>query len=197
MPTYLKYQITAADVTNRYVPIANDLVNGIEKILILAQSNPVSMWNVKYQIFLNDIYNFNTTTSFTGYFLTMQHLRQIEMLFQGETPIRFNRLTNQLFLDADWGNDIKEGDWIVIKCFVAIDQASNTRIWNDKWLKKYTTALFKRQWGNNMKKYSGIQLLGGTTLNGKEIYDEAIAELDELHDELRLENELPPDMMVG
>jgi hypothetical protein len=196
LPTYLKYQILAADVTNRYVPITNDLVLGINKIMPLASSNPLSMWNVKYQIFLNEIYNYNAT-SYTGYVLTQQHLRNIEMLFTGEVPIRFNRLTNKLYLDTDWGNDLKAGDWIVIDCFVAIDDTSNTKIWNDRWLKKYTTALFKRQWGENLKKFGGIQLIGGTTLNGQTLYDEAIAEIDKIEGTVQSEMELPPMFQIG
>ena len=101
LPTYTKYQITAADVANRYVPITNNLVLGINKIMPLAASNPLSMWNVKYQIYLNEIYNYNAS-SFVGYVLTHQHLRNIEMLFSGEVPIRFKRLTNHLWLDTDW-----------------------------------------------------------------------------------------------
>lgn len=196
VPSYVKYQITAADMTNKYIPITNPLVTGIEKILVLPSTNPLSMWNVKYQIFLNEIYNYNAT-SYTGYVITQQHLRNIEMLFSGETPVRFNRLTEKLYLDADWGTTIKENDWIIIKCYIAVDPDTNTKIWGDRWLKKYTSALFKRQWGENLSKYSGIQLVGGTTLNGLELYDKAVAEIEKLEQELRLENEIPPDFFVG
>jgi hypothetical protein len=196
VPSYVKYQITSDDVTNKYIPITNPLVTGIEKILVLPSTNPLSMWNVKYQIFLNEIYNYNAT-SYTGYVITQQHLRNIEMLFSGETPIRFNRLTEKLYLDADWGNTVKAGDFIIIKCYVAVDPETNTRIWGDRWLKKYTSALFKRQWGENLSKYSGIQLVGGTTLNGLELYDKAVAELEKLEQQLRLENEIPPDFFIG
>jgi hypothetical protein len=196
LPTYLKYQIAAADITNRYVPITNDLILGINKIMPLPSSNPLSMWNVKYQIFLNEIYNYNAT-SYTGYVLTQQHLRNIEMLFSGEVPIRFNRLTNQLHLDTDWGNDLKVGDYIIIDCYVAIDSDTNTKIWNDRWLKKYTTALFKRQWGENLKKFGGIQLIGGTTLNGQTLYDEAVAEIDKIEGTVQSEMELPPMFQIG
>ena len=154
------------------------------------------MWNVKYQIFLNEIYNYNAT-SYTGYVLTQQHLRNIEMLFSGEVPIRFNRLTNKLYLDTNWGVDLKANDYIVIDCFVAIDDTTNTKIWNDRWLKKYTTALFKRQWGINLKKYSGIQLVGGTTLNGQTIYDEAVAEIDKIERDMQAYFELPPMFQIG
>jgi hypothetical protein len=196
LPTYTKYQITATDVANRYVPITSDLVLGINKIMPLQASNPLSMWNVKYQIFLNEIYNYNAT-SYTGYVLTQQHLRNIEMLFSGEVPIRFNRLTNKLYLDTNWGTDITAGDYIVIDCYVAIDDTTNTKIWNDRWLKKYTTALFKRQWGENLKKFGGIQLIGGTTLNGQVLYDEAIQEIDKIEGTVQSEMELPPMFQIG
>jgi hypothetical protein len=196
LPTYLKYQITDTDVTNRYVPVENNLVIGINKIMPLPSSNPLSMWNVKYQIYLNEIYNYNAS-SFVGYVLTQQHLRNIEMLFSGEKPIRFNRLTNRLYIDGDWGTDLKAGDWVIIDCFVAIDSDTNTKIWNDRWLKKYTTALFKRQWGENLKKFGGIALIGGTTLNGKELYDEAVGEIDKIETDMQAAFELPPSMQVG
>lgn len=196
VPTYLKYQITAADITNQYIPITDDKVYGINKIFTLPSSNPLSMWNVKYQIFLNEIYNYNAT-SYTGYVLTQQHLRNIEMLFSGEVPIRFNRLTNKLYLDLDWKGDIKAGDFIIIECFVAIDDETNTKIWNDRFIKRYTTALFKRQWGENLKKFGGIQLIGGTTLNGQTLYDEAVQEIDKIQSEMQSFFELPPKMQVG
>jgi hypothetical protein len=196
LPTYTKYQITSTDVTNRYVPMTNPLVMGVNKILVLPSTNPLSMWNVKYQIFLNEIYNYNAT-SYTGYVLTQQHLRNIEMLFSGETPIRFNRLAERLYLDTNWGNDIKAGDWIVIDCFVAIDETTTYKIWSDRWLKKYTTALFKRQWGENLKKFGGIQMVGGTTFSGQAIYDEAMGELDKIETDMQSYFELPVDFQVG
>ena len=196
LPTYLKYQITETDITNQYIPVTNDNVYGINKILVLPSSNPLSMWNVKYQIFLNEIYNYNAT-SYTGYVLTQQHLRNIEMLFSGEVPIRFNRLTNKLYLDLDWKGDIRAGDFIIIDCYVAIDEANTPKIWNDRFLKRYTTALFKRQWGENLKKFGGIQLIGGTTLNGQTLYDEAIQEIDKIQAEMQSFYELPPMFQVG
>jgi hypothetical protein len=196
LPTYTKYQITADDLVNQYIPITSNNVYGINKILVLPSSNPLSMWNVKYQIFLNEIYNYNAT-SYTGYVLTQQHLRNIEMLFTGEVPIRFNRLTNKLYLDLDWRKDIAVGDFIIIDCYVAIDETTNTRIWNDRFLKRYTTALFKRQWGENLKKFGGIQLIGGTTLNGQTLYDEAVQEIDKIQAEMQSFYEVPPMFQVG
>lgn len=196
LPTYTKYQITANDIANQYIPITSNNVYGINKILVLPSSNPLSMWNVKYQIFLNEIYNYNAT-SYTGYVLTQQHLRNIEMLFSGEVPIRFNRLLNKLYLDLDWKKDITVGDYIIIDCYVAIDETTNTKIWNDRFLKRYTTALFKRQWGENLKKFGGIQLIGGTTLNGQTLYDEAVQEIDKIQAEMQSFYEVPPMFQVG
>jgi hypothetical protein len=70
-------------------------------------------------------------------------------------------------------------------------------VWNDRFLKKYATALIKRQWGNNLKKFSGIAMPGGVTLNGKEIYDEAEAEIKEIEEDMFNFNSLPSEIFTG
>ena len=70
-------------------------------------------------------------------------------------------------------------------------------VWNDRTLKKYATALIKKQWGENMKKFGGIQMPGGVTLNGKEIYDEAVEEINKIEEDMFNFNSLPSEIFTG
>lgn len=75
--------------------------------------------------------------------------------------------------------------------------SGNPDVWGDRFLKKYSTALIKMQWGNNLKKFAGVQLPGGVTLNGKEIYDEAVEEIAKLEEEMQIINVLPNEILLG
>ena len=65
----------------------------------------------------------------------------------------------------NWSNDVTAGDFIIIECYRKLDPTTYTDIFNDIYLKRYTTALIKRQWGANLSKFEGVQMLGGVTLN--------------------------------
>jgi len=110
--------------------------------------------------------------------------------------IQFNRMTNKLYPNINWTSDTRPGDLLVIKCYRAIDPEEFSKVWNDPWLKHYATALVKRNWATNIKKYSGIQLPGGVTLNGQALYDEAINEIRELQDEL-INKQAPLNFFIG
>lgn len=119
------------------------------------------------------------------------------MLFNGIPSMRFNFAQNILYLDIDWSKDVKAGDFIIIECYRMLDPDQYGLIWHDPWLFKYATALIKRQWGINMKKYDGVQLVGGITFSGQRIYDEAVLEITALEQELRDTYEEPPRMILG
>lgn len=195
LETYLKYQLTSTDITNQYIPIDNSSVIGIRDVLMIPSTATTSMWSMKYQTFLNEIYNF-TSVSYSGYVITQQHLRNIEMLFTVKPTIRFNKNIGRLYIDQDWSLMIA-GAYIIIHCSVVTEPETYTKIYDDIWIKKYTTALCKRQWGNNLKKYSGIQMLGGVSVNGQQIHDEAVIEIKELEDELENTYSYPTQFYVG
>jgi len=111
--------------------------------------------------------------------------------------MRFNRMTDRLHLDMDWDNAVDIGDWIIVQCYKKINGATYTEIYNDIFLKKYTTALFKKQWGQNLIKFEGMQLPGGATLNGRQIYDDGNTELERLDEELQLKYQSPDNFYVG
>lgn len=193
---YTKHQVTAENITNQYIPVTENII-GVTKIFPLGSTNAsVNMFDLRYQLRLHELYDF-TSTSYVNYALTMQHIRTLDMLFTGETPVRFNRHTDKLFIDWDWANDVQAGEWIIIEGYLIVDPTEYTDVFNDRMLKKLATAYIKKQWGNNMKKFAGMQLPGGITMNGQIIYEEAMAEIADIETKIRSENEHPPMFMVG
>ena len=141
---------------------------------------------------------FLTSGSITNYQMSMQYIQLLNDIFVGKKPIRFQRHTNRLYLDLDWANDdIKIDEYIVAECYRTLDPDTYSDVYNDMFLKRYVTALIKRQWGANLIKYDGVQLPGGATLNGRQLFDDAQNELKEIQDEVQLRFELPIDFMVG
>ena len=191
-----KHQVTAQNIADKYIPITDNII-GINLIFPVGSTNAsVNMFDLRYQLRLHELYDF-TSTSYVNYTLTMQHIRTLDMLFSGETPIRFNRHSNKLYIDWDWNYDIEPGEWIVIEGFIILDPNTYTDVYNDRMLKRLATAYIKRQWGNNMKKFAGMQLPGGIQMNGQAIYEEAVAEIKEIEDLIRDTYEEPPQFLVG
>ena len=144
----------------------------------------VNMFDLRYQLRLNELYDF-TSASYINYTLTQQHLRSLEIMFSGEVPIRFNRSMQRLYIDWAWGqSQAPIGTVCVLECYTTINPDVYTTMWNDRWLKEYTTALIKRTWGENLKKFAGLQLPGGVTLNGDKIYEDAIADIRRLEQDM-------------
>ena len=193
---YMKYQITQDDKDNKYVPIPDTII-GVNRIFPIGSTNAsVNMFDLRYQLRLHELYDF-TSTSYVNFVLTQQHIRTLDMLFSGETPIRFNRHTNKLFIDQNWISGVTVDEWIIIESFIIIDPNTYTKVYNDLMLKKLATAYIKKQWGSNMKKFGGMQLPGGITMNGQQIYNEAVDEIKDLEDRIRDTWEEPPQFLVG
>ena len=193
---YLKHQITADDKTNQYIPVTENIF-GVTRIFPVSGSNAsINMFDLRYQLRLHELYDF-TSTSYVPYVLTMQHLRTLDLLFAGEVPIRFNRHTDRLYIDWDWINDINEGEYIIIDGWILVDPDEFTDVWNDRMLKRLATAHIKRRWGNNMRKYNNVALIGGITMNGQQIYEEAEAEIEKVEDLIRSAYEEPPQFIMG
>ena len=173
-----------------------DSVIGVEKIFKFDTSTiSGGMFSIKYQLFLNDLYYFNSV-ELMQYSMTKSYLEDIDFLLTTDKQIRFNRRQNRLYMDIDWGEE-KAGNMLVLDCWRILDPDSFTSVYNDPFLKKYFTALMKRQWGQNLIKFRGVKLPGGLELNGREIYDDAIRELDDLKQKMTLEYELPPLDLIG
>jgi hypothetical protein len=203
---YIK-QLDATDITNKYINMSpsvtrdtgNNAVNivGVTRVFPISDSiNTNNMFDLRYQLRLNELYDF-TSASYVNYTLTMQHLRSLEIMFTGEVPIRFQRHMHKLFCDWGWGSAVKAGDVVIAESYAMIDSAQYASVWNDRWLKKYATALIKRTWGNNLKKFAGVQLPGGVVLNGDKIYEEAMEEIKELEEEMTNSYSLPVEFYLN
>lgn len=194
---YLKHQLTSTDITNQYISIDESII-GISRIFNVGDTNinTGNIFDVVYQFRLNDIWDMSNST-LTYYTMTRTHLAMIDQLLNGVAPIRFNRHTDKLYIDWDWNTDAVEGQYIIAECFKKVDPDTNPDVFSDRMLKKYLTALIKKQWGNNLTKFSGIQMPGGVTLNGDKILDEATAEVKEIEQEIRDQYEAPPMFFVG
>ena len=216
---YLKYKITATDIarwkTNatttatdtvdtsitssfeegkNFIPIPSSVVS-ILNIFPFDDSSTNNMFDIRYQLRLNDLYDFSST-SIIQYEMTMQQLDLLSHLLVGEVPIRFNQHQNRLYLDMDV-EDVTEDEYLIIECYRKLDPNTYTDIYDDIYLKRYATALIKRQWGANLSKFSGVAMLGGVTMNGETIYSQATEEIDKLEEQIQLAFETPVNYMIG
>jgi hypothetical protein len=187
--------ITLREYDNRYIEIP-DYVWGVTKILSAGQaSSSKNIFDLQYQLRLNDLYDL-TSTSLIYYKTVMSHLALLDLELNGHQGFRFNRLNGRLYLDANWATDFILGDYIIVQGYRAMDPTTWSKVYNEPWLKHYVTALFKKQWATNIKKFSGIQLPGGVTLDGDKLYDEATTEIKELEEELQNKS-APLDFFMG
>ena len=173
-----------------------DSVIGVEKIFKFDSSTISSgMFSVKYQLFLNDMYNFNSI-DLLQYSMVKTYLEDIDFLLTTDKQIRFNRRQDRLYLDIDWTSETA-GNYLVLDCYRALDPTNYAGVYNDSFLKKYLTALIKRQWGMNLIKFRGVKLPGGIEFNGREIYDDGQRDLDDIKERMASEYELPPLDLIG
>ena len=181
---------------NQNYLVIPDSVLSVINIFPLSDRANLNMFDVRYQLRLNDLYDFSST-SIVHYEMTMRHLDFLDHILVGEKPIRFNTLSNRLYIDMDWAEDIDADEYLIIECYRQLDPTQHTRMFDDIMLKRYATALIKRQWGQNLSKFSGTAMLGGVTLNGPELFSTAIQEQRQIEDEIRLNYEEPPHIMQG
>ena len=181
--------------TSNFIQVPDSVV-GIEKIFKF-DSSTISggMFSIKYQLFLNDLYQFNSI-QLLQYAMTKSYLEDIDHLLTTDKQVRFNKRQDRLYLDIDWGAESVD-NWIILDCYRALDPESFTQVYNDVFLKQYLTALIKRQWGQNMSKFKGVKLPGGIEMNGGEIYSEGQRELDGIRQRMANEYELPPYDFIG
>lgn len=198
--TYLKHQVTATDVSNEYITLSSNILF-VSKMFPLESSFNQSrnFFDIKYQMMLNDIADLMNFAGDLAYYEQMQqYLSLLDMKLNGHPQVQFARRQNRLYIFGDFADgDIKEGDFIVAEVYTIVDPSAHTSVFNDMFVKEYTTALIKQQWGTNLIKFEGMQLPGGVVLNGRQIYDDATGEIETLRQRVRDEHELPPDFFVG
>jgi hypothetical protein len=193
--TYYKYKITQTDVTNRYITLPDNIIGAVNLFPVGQSLNTNNLFNIRYQIALNDLYTL-TSVSMVPYYMALTHVQFLEQMLVGQQPIRYNRHVNRFYIDMDWGI-INVNDYVIIEAYQVVDPDIFTKTWGDRWLARYATALIKQQWGGNIKKYQGMQLPGGLTFNGQQIYNEATEERKELEAEMISSYSLPITDMIG
>ena len=181
---------------------ADDTIIGIRDVLPIKAEKLSSddMFSIEYQFNLNQLPGLlKGSGGLANYATSRQYINLMDDMFSKSDTrqIRFNRLTDKVYIDMDWDSSVKIGDWLVLQCYKKIDGGTYTELFNDIFLKKYTTALFKKQWGANLIKYEGMQLPGGATLNGRQIYDDGHTELEKLEEESQMRYQLPDNFYVG
>ena len=173
-----------------------DHVLGVERVLKMDASTLSSgMFNIKYQIFLNDLYYYGAL-DLMNYAMTKTYLEDLSRIITPDTQLRFNKKNHRLYLDIDFGQ-MSDDTFIIIDGYRLLDPSDAPAIYNDFWLKKYATAVIKKQWGQNLIKFNGVLLPGGVALNGREIYEDAIKEIEEIEYSLKTEYEIPPLDLIG
>ena len=181
--------------TSNFIQVPDSVV-GVERIFKFDSSSISSgMFSIKYQLFLNDLYYFNSV-ELLQYAMTKTYLEDIDFLLTPDKQVRFNKRQGRLYLDMDWGAQTVD-NYLVLDCFRALDPEDFNQIYNDIFLKEYVTLLIKRQWGQNMIKFKGVKLPGGIEMNGREIYDDAERALESFRERFKLEYELPPLDFIG
>ena len=195
---FLKHQITQTDIDNGYLPI-NGLVTEVLRILPLRDTFATNnLFDIKYQMHLNDMFSLGYMGSLLEYTMAMEYLKTLDVLIDSDSKfVSFEKHKNRLQIHMDWAAEVGIGDYIIVEAYRIIDPETFTDVYNDYYLKKYCTALIKRQWGANLLKFEGMQMPGGVTFNGRQLFDDANEELQRLEEEVRLNWEEPVDFYTG
>ena len=182
---------------DNWIPVPSAVLSVVNVFPFTDTGGGSNLFDVRYQLRLNDLFDLSST-SVMHYEMTMQNLDFLEHILICEVPYRYSEHQNRLYLDMDWDNDVvPDVDYLIIECWRKLDPTTYTDIYDDMYLKRYTTTLFKKQWGANLSKFNGVTMLGGVSMNGETIYTQAIDEQQKLEEEMQLAFELPPMHMVG
>ena len=178
-----------------YIPMPDGILS-VLRVLPFTDRGNLNMFDIRYQLRLNDLYDFSDI-SVIHYQMTMWQLDLLDMLLVGEKPIDFNVVAGRLYINMSWADDLSIGEYIIMECYRKLNAAEYTAAYNDFFLKRYATALIKRQWGENLIKFQGVTMLGGVQMNGETIYNEAIREINQLEEQGRLTWEEPILFDIG
>ena len=193
--TFLKHTVTQTDIDNQYISIGSDTIGIIDMFDIGDATSTNNLFNIRYQIALNDLYDLSRY-DLVPFYMNFQNIRFIEEILVGRQPLRYNRHVNKLHIDMDW-EKVNVGDFIVAHVYNKVDPDTYTDVWADRWLIRYTTCLFKESWGQNLSKFTGMQLPGGVQFNGGEILSQALTEKSQLEQEMISAYSLPVHDMTG
>ena len=181
---------------NNYIQMPPSVIGVNQIFKVRSDTVYDGLFNIRYQLFLNDLYAFGSI-DLLQYSMVQTKLEDITFLLNPNVRYRFNIRQDRLYIDVDWAAAVNVDDYFVIDCFRVLDPNDFTKVYNDQFLKRYFTALCKRQWGQNLIKFQGVQLPGGIQLNGRQIYDDGVAELAEIRAKMSSDYEMPPLDMIG
>ena len=192
---FYKYQVTQQDINNKYIIMPDNIIGVVNLFEVGAALNTNNLFNIRYQIALNDLYTL-TSVSMVPYYMALQHIQFLEQFLVGKQPLRYNRILNKCYIDMDW-TIVNVDSYLILEAYQVVDPEQYTRGYNERWLQNYATTLIKEQWGTNLKKFAGMQLPGGLTFNGQQIYDEAVNERKVMEQEMISSYSLPVTDMIG
>lgn len=197
LPAYRKHTITATDIANEYIELPENVLYLTR--MLAGGSNTQNMFSIEYQMHLNDVYDLRAPSSIINYEMSRQYQELLHQTFDERyaQQIRFQRKMNRVYIDSRWGTDIREGEIIVFEVYTTLNPDDYVKVYDDLFLKRYLTALIKRQWGANTKKFTGMQLPGGVEINGQQIFDEAQEEIRQIEEEMDLKYVIPPVGFIG
>jgi hypothetical protein len=192
---YYKHRVTNTDITNKYITMPDNVLGVVNLFPIGQALNTNNLFNIRYQIALNDLYTL-TSVSMVPYYMALQHVQFLEQFLVGQQPLRFNRIMGKCYIDMDW-NIVNEGDYLLIEAYQVVDPEEFPKGYGERWLQNYATVLIKEQWGTNLKKFEGMKMPGGLMFNGQKIYDEARQERAAMEQEMISSFSLPVYDMIG
>ena len=195
---FLKHQVTQTDINNGYLTL-NNLVTEVIRVLPIRDTmSSNNLFDIKYQMPLNDMFSLGYMGSLLEYSMAQQYLSTLDLIIDSDSKFaQFDKHRNRLEIHMKWDEEVNVNDFLVVEAYRIIDPETFTEVYNDYYLKKYLTALLKRQWGANLLKFEGMQMPGGVTFNGRQLFDDANEELQRLEEEVRLNWEEPVDFYTG
>jgi hypothetical protein len=195
---FLTHAVTQDDIDNGYLDMSavDDSVISVSNVFTFSTRSS-NMFDMQYQMALNDWYGWHSGGTMTNYVLIRQNMSLVQQMLDPAKSFRFTRTTMRLHLDMKWDDETNVGDFLAVEVWAIIDPELFPKVYKDRLLKKYVTAIFKRQWGSNLSKFENIQLPGGVSFNGQQIFDQANEEVEKLEEEMQVKFEEPPGFIVG
>jgi hypothetical protein len=191
---YIPIRVTEIDIANGYFTLSDDVISVQRTLPLTSTWSGMNMFNMKYQMYLNDFYALYRADSMQYFVEMQQYLSTLDSLLNGLQTIQYQRHGNRLYIETKLSEKIQAGQYIMVEAIVRV---ISDEVWNDFWLKRYATALIQFQWGANLAKFDGMQLPGGVTINARQYIDDAENDIRLLEEELRNTHELPVDFIVG
>ena len=192
--TYWAHQLTQQEISSKQIKMPDNII-GVSRIFPLGTAmSSDALFNMKYQFVMNDLYAL-TNVSLVPYFMLMTHVQQLEEILVGQTPIRYTRHENVLYLDSDT-TLLAAAEYIIVDAYYAIDPDDVVDVWRDRWLQDYAAALIQRQWGTNLSRFTAV-MPSGITLNGAQIKAEAEETIKKLENDAIHTFSLPSAVFIG